>query len=55
MYEGYLSAIEEVFGADISVIDRFHVAQHYYDAADILTGKRFVPSCVYTLLECLVV
>jgi transposase len=39
MYEGYLSAIEEVFGADISVIDRFHVAQHYYDAADSLRKK----------------
>jgi len=36
MYEGYLTAIEEIFGADISVIDRFHVAQQYYDAADSL-------------------
>lgn len=36
MYEGYLTAIEEVFGADISVIDRFHVAQQYYEAADDL-------------------
>jgi transposase len=36
MYEAYLTAIEEIFGADISVIDRFHVAQHYYDAADSL-------------------
>jgi transposase len=36
MYEAYLAAIEEVFGADISVIDRFHVAQQYYEAADDL-------------------
>ncbi len=36
MYEGYLTAIEEVFGADISVIDRFHVAQQYDEAADDL-------------------
>ena len=36
MYEPYLTAIAEIFGADISVIDRFHVAQHYYDAADEL-------------------
>lgn len=36
MYEAYLTAIEEVFGADISVIDRFHVAQQYYEAADDL-------------------
>jgi transposase len=36
MYEAYLTAIEEIFGADVSVIDRFHVAQHYYDAADDL-------------------
>lgn len=36
MYEGYLTAIEEVFGADISVIDRFHVAHQYYEAADDL-------------------
>lgn len=36
MYEAYLTAIEEVFGADISVIDRFHVAQQYYEAVDDL-------------------
>ena len=36
MYEAYLTAIEEIFGADISVIDRFHVAQHYHEAADDL-------------------
>jgi transposase len=36
MYEAYLTAVEEVFGADMSVIDRFHVAQHYYEAADDL-------------------
>ncbi len=36
MYEGYLTATEEIFGADISVIDRFHVAQQYYEAADDL-------------------
>jgi transposase len=36
MYEAYLTAIEEIFGADISVIDRFHVAQQYYEAADDL-------------------
>ncbi len=35
-YEAYLSAIEEIFGADVSVIDRFHVAQHDYEAADDL-------------------
>lgn len=42
MYEAYLTAIEEIFGADISVIDRFHVAQHYYDAADSLRKKEMV-------------
>jgi len=36
MYEADLTSIEEIFGADISVIDRFHVAQQYYDAADSL-------------------
>jgi len=36
MYEAYLTAVEELFGADVSVIDRFHVAQHYYEAADDL-------------------
>jgi transposase len=36
MYAAYLTAIEEVFGADIGVIDRFHVAQQYYEAADDL-------------------
>ncbi len=36
MYEAYLTAIEEIFGAAISVIDRFHVAQQYYEAADDL-------------------
>ena len=34
MCEAYLSAIELVFGFDTIVIDRFHVARHYYDAAD---------------------
>ncbi|MBX0330183.1 ISL3 family transposase [Oscillochloris sp. ZM17-4] len=34
MYEGFLGAIEAVFGADVIVIDRFHVARHYRDAAD---------------------
>jgi transposase len=42
MYEAYLTAIEEIFGADISVIDRFHVAQHYYDAADSLRKAEMV-------------
>ncbi len=36
MYEGYLAAIQEIFGADAVVIDRFHVAQHYHEAADDL-------------------
>jgi len=36
MYEASLTAVEEVFGADMRVIDRFHVAQHYYEAADDL-------------------
>ena len=36
LYEAYLTAIEEVFGADISVIDRFHVARQYYEAVDDL-------------------
>jgi transposase len=34
MYAGFLGAIEAVFGADAVVIDRFHVARHYRDAAD---------------------
>jgi transposase len=34
--EAYLSAIETVFGFDTIVIDRFHVARHYYDAADAI-------------------
>jgi transposase len=42
MYEAYLTAIEDIFGADISVIDRFHVAQHYYDAADSLRKAEMV-------------
>jgi transposase len=36
MCEAYLSAIEAVFGFDTIVIDRFHVARHYYDAADAI-------------------
>jgi transposase len=34
MYEGFLGAVEAVFGTDVIVIDRFHVARHYRDAAD---------------------
>jgi transposase len=36
MCDAYLSAIELVFGFDTMVIDRFHVARHYYDAADAI-------------------
>jgi transposase len=36
MCAAYLSAIETVFGFDTIVIDRFHVARQYYDAADAL-------------------
>jgi transposase len=34
MYEGFLGAIRAVFGPEKLVIDRFHVARHYRDAAD---------------------
>jgi len=34
MYEGFVGAVEAVFGAEVLVIDRFHVARHYRDAAD---------------------
>lgn len=34
MYEGFLGAIKAVFGPEVIVIDRFHVARHYRDAAD---------------------
>jgi transposase len=34
MYEGFLRAVEAVFGSEMVVIDRFHVARHYRDAAD---------------------
>jgi len=36
MCEAYLSAIERVFGFDTIVIDRFHVARQYYEAADAI-------------------
>lgn len=36
MWEGYVSAVEEVLPAALVVIDRFHVAQHYHKAADTL-------------------
>ena len=36
MCAAYLSAIETVFGFDTIVVDRFHVARHYYDAADAI-------------------
>ncbi len=34
MYEGFLGAIEAIFGPEKVVIDRFHVARHYRDATD---------------------
>ena len=36
MWEGYVTAVEEVLPAALIVIDRFHVAQHYHTAADTL-------------------
>lgn len=36
MWEGYVSAVEEVLPEALIVIDRFHVAQHYHKAADAL-------------------
>jgi transposase len=36
MYEGYTEAVREALPDAKSVIDRFHVAQHYYKAADKL-------------------
>lgn len=39
MYEPYLQAIEAVFGADVIVIDRFHVAKLYRAAADTLRKR----------------
>jgi transposase len=36
MWEGYVSAVEEVLPSVLLVIDRFHVARHYRDAVDTL-------------------
>jgi len=36
MWEGYVSAVEEVLPQATIVIDRFHVARHYRDALDTL-------------------
>ena len=35
MYEGYINAAKEVFGAEVNIIiDRFHIAKNYRAAAD---------------------
>lgn len=39
MYAGFLGAVEAVFGPEVIVIDRFHVAQHYRNAADEVRKK----------------
>ena len=36
MWEGYVTAVEEVLPDTLIVIDRCHVAQHYHKAADTL-------------------
>ena len=36
MWEGYITAVEEVLSDTTIVIDRFHVARHYRDAVDEL-------------------
>lgn len=36
MWEGYVSAVEQVLPSALVVIDRFHVARHYRDAVDTL-------------------
>jgi transposase len=36
MWQGYVSAVEEVLPSALLVIDRFHVARHYRDAVDTL-------------------
>lgn len=36
MWEGYITAVEEVLSDTTIVIDRFHVARHYRDAVDAL-------------------
>jgi transposase len=36
MWEGYVSAVEEVLPSALLVIDRFHVARHYRNAIDTL-------------------
>lgn len=57
MYEGFLGAVESVFGADVIVIDRFHVARHYRDAADAVRKsemkrlKKAHSKAVYGLLK----
>lgn len=39
MYAGFLGAVEAVFGSEGIVIDRFHVARQYRDAADEVRKK----------------
>jgi transposase len=39
MWEAYLTAVELVLPEANVVVDRFHVAQHYHDAADKLRKK----------------
>lgn len=34
MYEGFVGAVSAVFGPKVVVIDRFHVARHYREAAE---------------------
>jgi len=57
LYEAYLTAVTDVFGADTIVIDRFHVAKHYRAAADSLRKaemarlKRERPARQYQLLK----
>lgn len=36
MWEGYVSAVEEVLPDAVVVVDRFHVARHYRDGVDTL-------------------
>jgi transposase len=36
MWEGYVTAVQEVLPNATSVIDRFHIARHYRDGVDVL-------------------
>ena len=57
MYEGYLHAVQEVLSHVRIVIDRFHVAQKYRDAADAVRKqelkrlKRELPKADYQQLK----